>query len=683
MKLYCPECETRYEGEEHEVCPQDGSRLFQLDAASDEGDPLLGAVIDDGFRIEELLGAGGMGAVYRGIQLSVHREVAIKVLRPDLTDREVMLERFFREAKVVSELTHPNIVRLIEFGQDRQRDLLYLAMELVRGMALSELLNGSRVRTNLALEVIYQVCGALTEPHARDIIHRDMKPDNLIILPISDGTLQVKVLDFGIARALEGNTQLTKTGMICGTPSYMSPEQAQNDSIDGRTDLYALGVILFEMLTGSPPFAGDTALQVLLHHIQRPAPNLREIMPPGSVPDPVCELVSQLLSKVPDERPASARSVRDRIDQIRMQLQLKPVRLNVDDTFDAWLLPGIELEEAQKNQNTGPGDSDLPVGLESFSTGEVGRPGPKTGEVESAKTDVYQRDTNQPAHIGVADTLNATPEPMVAASMVAGSGPDVAPANPSPSSPKTMPGEYGGIEERPGQDHTTNVVDSASVKTRPGKNRVDSAISTPSPDSTNAPAGTTTTPVILGAGVVFVLIFCAMSGFIAYQVLGPFDEQPEAVVERPTPPQTPQDGAEQAREERETESEPHALSDRAIGNATDVIWNALVMARSEHDKNSPEPGVSADVESESDESTGGAEATGGARRGAAPTPDRQDRPSDAPDSTAGRDASSPSHDEPADDEPAGEPEATPEPQPEDNGTGRDDLRDRLEQLRRE
>lgn len=394
MKLYCPQCQKTYEGEGFELCPEDGARLFRLDEPRSE-DPLLGAVVDGRFRIEELLGAGGMGAVYRGIQLSVNREVAIKVLRPELAGREQSLERFFREAKVVSELTHPNIVRLFEFGQDRERDLLYLVMELVRGADMGELLRRGRLRINLALEVIYQICGALTEPHARGIVHRDLKPENVVLLPISDGTLQVKVLDFGIARTLERGTQLTKTGMICGTPSYMAPEQAQNLGLDGRTDLYALGILLYEMLSGHPPFVGETSLQILLQHIQVPAPDLVEMMPAGSVPESVGELVRQLLEKDPERRPPSARAVRDRIDELRLELKLRPVRLEPDkgdeDPFDAWLLPRVSMERSSGRDKISSQDlglsfggleesAEMPDGLSSADTLLALGPQKKSGE---------------------------------------------------------------------------------------------------------------------------------------------------------------------------------------------------------------------------------------------------------------------------------------------------------------
>ncbi len=267
MKLYCPECQSVYEDISLAQCPVDDAKLFMVEVAVE--DPLIDAVIDGRFKIESKLGQGGMGAVYTGIQLSVGRKVAVKVLRDELSDRELALERFYRESKIISELTHPNIVRLVDFGQDRERDLLYLVMELVDGFNLGDMLERGRFKVAMALEVVYQVCGALTEPHARGVIHRDLKPDNLLVVPISDGTIQIKVLDFGIARALEGNAQLTATGMVCGTPQYMAPEQAQNQAIGPSTDLYALGVILYEMLSGAPPFHGQNSLQVMLQQIQR------------------------------------------------------------------------------------------------------------------------------------------------------------------------------------------------------------------------------------------------------------------------------------------------------------------------------------------------------------------------------------------------------------------------------
>lgn len=352
MSLFCPDCRQTYKDLTLRVCPRDGTRLYMLDS-SDSDDPLVGATIDGRFQIEKSIGVGGMGTVYRARQLSVGRDVAVKVLRAELSGKEVALERFFREAKTISNLTHPNIVRLIDFGQDREFDVLFLAMELVDGVNLGDLLRKGRLRVALALEVTYQVCGALTEPHAAGVIHRDLKPDNLLLMPVSDGTVQTKVLDFGIARALETNdTTLTATGMICGTPAYMAPEQAQNDQLGPRTDLYALGVILYEMLSGWPPFSGTSSLQIMLKHIQEMPVALRELLPPATLPEEVEQFVYDLMHKDPAKRPTSARQVRDRIDQMRAEFDFGRVR--IDETGDLEAFVMRKLPRGEEGSASGP-----------------------------------------------------------------------------------------------------------------------------------------------------------------------------------------------------------------------------------------------------------------------------------------------------------------------------------------
>ena len=334
------------------ICPADGTRLYRVD----DNDPLIGGTIDGRFRVDYTLGVGGMGTVYGGVQLSVNRDVAIKVLRTELSNREVALERFFREAKTISKLTHPNIVKLIDFGQDHERGVLYLVMELVRGQNLADLITRGRLRTALALDVVYQVCGALTEPHADNVVHRDLKPDNLLLVPVSDGSMQVKVLDFGIARFMESNTQLTGTGMICGTPAYMAPEQAQNEELDARTDLYALGVILYEMLSGWPPFSGTSSLQVMLKHIQEQPPQLRELLPPATIPEQIERLVGSMLAKERNRRPISAREVRDQIDDLRRQFALDVIRMaddaDVDAAFGPFILPKLPRADVSQSGPT-------------------------------------------------------------------------------------------------------------------------------------------------------------------------------------------------------------------------------------------------------------------------------------------------------------------------------------------
>ena len=361
MKLYCPECKQIFEDTTLRLCPQDSARLFVLER--EQSDQLLGAMLDQRFRIESLIGQGGMGSVYLATQLSVGRKVAVKVLRRELVDREVALERFYRESKVTSDLSHPNIVKLIDFGQDRERDLLYLVMELVDGVNLGDLLETNRFRIALALEIVYQVCGALTEPHSRGVIHRDLKPDNLLLVPISDGTLQVKVLDFGIARVLETSTQITATGMVCGTPAYMAPEQAQNHEMGPRTDLYALGVMLYEMLCGSPPFDGQSSLQLMLQHIQITPPPLSSLIPPSALPESVEQLVFDMMAKAPADRPESARAVRHRIERLRKEIVFEPVRLDPDAPrerlFEHLMLAPLPAPHSRRDGGTPRGTTNL------------------------------------------------------------------------------------------------------------------------------------------------------------------------------------------------------------------------------------------------------------------------------------------------------------------------------------
>lgn len=363
MTKYCPQCESSYEGVDFETCPDDGARLFRRSERPD--DPLVGTVLDKRFRIDEPLSEGGMGAVYLATQLSVSRQVALKVVRSELDEDGPFIDRFFREAQVIADLSHPNIVRLIDFGQDEPRDILYLVMELVRGTEMGDVLAKGRLDPALAIQTANQICAGLTEPHSRGIVHRDLKPANIILVPSSDGTFQVKIVDFGIARTADGGTQLTKTGMICGTPAYLSPEQAQNLEVDARTDLYSLGVVLFEMLTGHLPFRGPSGLQLLMEHVQRPAPDLSAAYP-GQIPAPIGDLVADLMAKDPDDRPAGAMDVRRRIQQIRRRLDLPPILLDdtpvsddIEQVFSRWLLPELDLDRLDDPPDTTASGDDV------------------------------------------------------------------------------------------------------------------------------------------------------------------------------------------------------------------------------------------------------------------------------------------------------------------------------------
>jgi serine/threonine protein kinase len=229
---------------------------------------LSGTIIASQFRVERLLGQGGMGSVYLAEQLEMGRKVVVKVMHPANAGSAELEERFKREAQAVAQLNHPNIVQVYVFGH-MSDTAMYLAMEYVPGRSLSELLAERKLLPEArALRIADQICSALIEAHAMGLVHRDLKPDN-IMLTDRHGTLDfVKVLDFGIAKLMdETNARLTKTGALFGTPQYMAPEQAKGASVDQRTDLYSLGLILYEMLTGMLPFHADTPMAFLVKHM--------------------------------------------------------------------------------------------------------------------------------------------------------------------------------------------------------------------------------------------------------------------------------------------------------------------------------------------------------------------------------------------------------------------------------
>src|SRR5262249_44164410 len=252
---------------ELEVCPHDGARLIQITLPAED---LSGRTLDDRYIIDEPLGAGGMGVVYRGRQLSVDREVAIKVIHFEHAGTRDTVKRFLPEARLTSRLSHPSIVNVFDFGQTPGG--LYLVMELLRGHTLSAELERGAMPIDRAVRIATQLCDALEAAHARDIVHRDLKPGNVVVL---DGDA-IKVLDFGLAKSLEvqASAQITRRDAIVGTPLYMSPEQIDGRPCAPRSDLYSLGCMLYEMLAGSPPFRAGSASAVLAKHLGEPPPPL-------------------------------------------------------------------------------------------------------------------------------------------------------------------------------------------------------------------------------------------------------------------------------------------------------------------------------------------------------------------------------------------------------------------------
>jgi serine/threonine protein kinase len=297
--LVCPEC-----GESYEVgptCSRDGARLSNT---SDE--PLLGQWVGS-YRIAARIGAGGMGQVFRAVQPAIGSRVAIKVLSSDWSEHSTLVERFFMEARSANLIRHESIVSVLDLAR-LPDGRPYIVMEYLDGQSLAQLI-GDRGRLPLgaAVRLLGEVCQGLAAAHDHGIVHRDLKPDNLWITPAG----RAKILDFGIAKlAVEQAAKgppLTATGAILGTPSYMAPEQAFGGTIDARTDIYALGVVLFEACTGRVPFVGTTLFEVLKKHVDQPPPAPQTLRP--DLPGPLVAVILRALQKDPVRRFQTAREL--------------------------------------------------------------------------------------------------------------------------------------------------------------------------------------------------------------------------------------------------------------------------------------------------------------------------------------------------------------------------------------
>lgn len=271
----------------------------------DGHEQLLGQVIDEKYRVDRLVGNGGMGSVYAGLHLQLSRPVAIKILKTDLHADEMMHARFIREARAAARIEHPNAIRVYDFGSVDGLGS-FIVMEFAEGVSLREfLVQQGRLSLNLALDLIQQAAAALTSAHASGVIHRDVKPENFMVCFGADGRPILKVVDFGIAKVVtsDGSTQLTRPTDIIGTPRYMAPEQFTGEEIDSRIDVYALGIVLFEMLTGRAPFEG-TFSEIIGKHIYAEPPRLAAIG--VEVPDEIEFVLRRALAKSPDDRPQTA-----------------------------------------------------------------------------------------------------------------------------------------------------------------------------------------------------------------------------------------------------------------------------------------------------------------------------------------------------------------------------------------
>ncbi len=277
------------------------------DATTPGMDPLLGQVLDGRFHVVEPIGTGGMGRVYRAVQQPLNRAVALKVLDYNYGAGrdEAFRQRFLVEAALTAKLSHPNTITVIDYGCT-PNGIFYIAMEYLDGRTLDQVITDEGpIEWRRVLNIGQQICRSLREAHNLGVVHRDLKPGNVMLLHADDDTDQVKVLDFGLVKSfvvgqeLEGRA-ITQQGMLMGSPPYMAPEQGEKNHADPRSDIYSLGIVLYEALTGAPPFTGKTAMEVILKHVHQPVPPMRVSGLP--VPPEMEALVARCLAKSPMDR---------------------------------------------------------------------------------------------------------------------------------------------------------------------------------------------------------------------------------------------------------------------------------------------------------------------------------------------------------------------------------------------
>jgi len=324
----CPRCGTVY-GDTARFCPRDGSLLVEVQAklaatppppggtgvrtpptparALDRAASLSGQLLDTRYQVLKKLGEGGMSYVYLAKEVATASQVAIKVLSPKLATDKSSVERLRREAGLAMRLDHPNVCRIMRLGESED-GLIYLVMPFLEGELLSDReVRGGPMELTAGIDVLQQVCAGLHHAHELQIVHRDLKPENIMLVPVDGGRERAVVMDFGLAkerRADPAIAKLTATGIILGTPEFMSPEQIRGKPLDARSDVYALGIVAFEMFSGKLPFQGRNAQEMMIARLRGQPLPLRQFRP--DLPPPLEKALARAMATAPDDRYATA-----------------------------------------------------------------------------------------------------------------------------------------------------------------------------------------------------------------------------------------------------------------------------------------------------------------------------------------------------------------------------------------
>lgn len=402
----CPQCQIKYP-DVLEFCPRDGTQL-PGDPAGKEPvvDPILDTTIDGRYAIESRLGEGGMGVVYKARHVLIDKPVAIKILRKEAAQDTAAVQRFIQEAKSASKINHSNIVDITDFGVLADGHA-YFVMEFLQGSTLAQAIAEGPMESSRVCTIGAQMARGLHAAHTKGIVHRDLKPENIFLLEREGQRDFVKIVDFGIAK-VGGGQKLTQVGMVLGTPEYMSPEQATGQETDHRVDQYAVGCIMYEMLTGAVPFLGERPAQTLTKHVFEPVIPPRKRKPEQNIPASLEAVVLRTMAKKPEQRFPSMRDLELALAQV--ESELKSGRVVIDDARlsnppgtglqnpSPPQLPAVPTFQPGQQPGSGPiqlQGQQLPLGMAGFP-----QPGPQalqtsyppgTGPMGSAQIAATQR----------------------------------------------------------------------------------------------------------------------------------------------------------------------------------------------------------------------------------------------------------------------------------------------------